>query len=450
MTALHELGIAQAAQQIRARQISAAELMDALLARCRALDADLKVWVTLDAPAAQAAARRRDAELQSEGPRGPLHGIPVGVKDIYYTRGIPTTCGSPIFADFIPDHDATTVALLKRAGAIIMGKTVTTEFACGDPAPTVNPWNAAHTPGGSSSGSAVGCAVRMFPASLGSQTAGSILRPAAYNGVVGFKPTFGRVSRHGVYPVSQSLDTMGTFTRSVADAALLLTALAGHDPADPDSSSQPIADYSQATHPPETPPRIGVIPQFFLERCDDEVRAHTAATTRALAQAGADLHEIALPTDFDSLLAAHRALMTVEGANVHRRNFAARPNDYSPNVRQVIEQGIATPALTYLQAKNFQRQFTHDAHKAMSNFDALLTPATYSPAPAGRETTGNPMFQTPWTFGGFPALTLPSGLSARRLPLGIQLIAPHFAEPTLLATAAWCEQALNITLQSPL
>ena len=450
MTALHELGVAHAAQQIRDRHISAAELMDALLARCHALDARLKVWVTLDAPAALAAARRRDAELQAEGARGPLHGIPVGVKDIYCAHGVPTTCGSPIFADFIPDYDATSVALLKRAGAIIMGKTVTTEFACGDPAPTLNPWNPAHTPGGSSSGSAVGAAVRMFPAALGSQTAGSILRPAAYNGVVGFKPTLGRISRHGVYPVSQSLDTMGTFTRGVADAALMLNALAGRDPADPDSSANPVADYTQAARPPETPPRIGVVPQFFLERCDDEVRAHTAAATRALAHAGADLREIVLPTDFDALLATHRALMTVEGANVHQRNFAIRPSDYSPNVREVIEQGLATPALAYLQAKNFQRQFTHDARQAMSGLDALLTPATYSQAPASRETTGNPMFQTPWTFGGFPAISLPSGVSAQGLPLGIQLIADHFAEPRLLATAAWCEQALNVTLQSPL
>lgn len=450
MTALHELGVAHAAQQIRDRQISAAELMDALLARCHALDAHLKVWATLDAPAALAAARRRDAELHTEGARGPLHGIPVGVKDIYYTRGIPTACGSPIFADFIPDYDATSVALLKRAGAVIMGKTVTTEFACGDPAPTLNPWNAAHTPGGSSSGSAVGAAVRMFPAALGSQTAGSILRPAAYNGVVGFKPTFGRISRHGVYPVSQSLDTMGTFTRSVADAALMLNALADHDADDPDSSTKPVADYSLAARPPETPPRIGVVSQFFLERCDDEVRAHTAAATRALAQAGADLREIALPTDFDALLAAHRALMTVEGANVHQRNFEIRPDDYSPNVREVIEQGIAASALTYLQAKNFQRQFRLDARRAMAGLDALLTPATYSQAPASRETTGNPMFQTPWTFGGFPAISLPSGVSAQGLPLGIQLVADHFAELGLLATAAWCEQALNVTLESPL
>ena len=170
MSELYELGVAEAAEGIRKGDLSAAELMEALLARCEALEGALKVWVTLDGDAALAAARERDRELATEGPRGTLHGVPVGVKDIYYTRGVLTTCGSPIFADFVPNYDATSVALLKRAGAIIMGKTVTTEFACGDPSPTVSPWNPAHTPGGSSSGSAVGAAVGMFPASLGSQT----------------------------------------------------------------------------------------------------------------------------------------------------------------------------------------------------------------------------------------------------------------------------------------
>ena len=185
--------------------------------------------------------RRRGSatgSLRAEGPRGPLHGVPVGIKDIYFTRGVLTTSGSTIYAEFVPDYDATTVALLRQAGAIIMGKTVTTEFACGDPSPTVSPWNAAHTPGGSSSGSAVGAAVGMFPAALGSQTGGSIVRPSSYNGIVGLKPTFGRVSRYGVYPVSESLDTMGPMVRSVADAAAMLNVLAGHDVNDPDSSER--------------------------------------------------------------------------------------------------------------------------------------------------------------------------------------------------------------------
>ena len=192
MTDLHDLTVVGAARAIREREVSAEELMSALLARCGELEPQLRVWVTLDEEAAIDAARLRDRELAAEGPRGPLHGVPVGVKDIYYTRGVKTTACSAILADFVPDYDSTAIVKLRQAGAIIMGKTVTTEFACGDPPPTRNPWNHEHTPGGSSSGSAVGVIAKMFPAALGSQTGGSVLRPASFNGVVGLKPTFGR------------------------------------------------------------------------------------------------------------------------------------------------------------------------------------------------------------------------------------------------------------------
>ena len=449
MSELYQLGVAEAAEGIRGGALSAVELMEALLARCAALEDSLKVWVTLDGDAALAAARARDKELAAEGARGALHGVPVGIKDIYYTRGVLTTCGSPIFAEFVPDYDATGVALLKRAGAIIMGKTVTTEFACGDPAPTVSPWNAAHTPGGSSSGSAVGAAVGMFPASLGSQTGGSIVRPSAYNGVVGLKPTFGRVSRQGVYPVAESLDTMGPITRGVADAALMLDALAGHDISDTDSSRQPVADYSRAAMSSTKPPRIGLVTQFFMEQCDDETREHTENVVDLLRKAGAVVSEVSLPTNFDEVLLAQRTLMAVEGAQVHERNFALRPNDYSPNVRGVVEQGLATSALAYLKAKRLQRDFRRAAHAALHGYDTLLMPSTPAPAPPSRETTGDPKFQSPWTFGGFPEITLPSGLSASGMPLGIQLVAAHFDEVGLLAAAAWCERAMSIDLGMP-
>ena len=266
MPNLHNLTAAQSARAIRDGDASAVELVSALLERSRALDPSLKVWVTLDEDAALAAARSRDRELASEGPRGPLHGVPVGVKDIYYTRGVLTTACSRILADFVPDYDSTAVAKLRQAGAIILGKTVTTEFANGDPPPTVNPWDAERTPGGSSSGSAVGVAARMFPAALGSQTAGSVLRPASFNGVVGIKPTFGRISRYGVVPVAASLDTMGHMARSVEDAALLLDAMAGYDPLDPDSSERPVQDYTAAASIPLESPRIGLVRRFFWER----------------------------------------------------------------------------------------------------------------------------------------------------------------------------------------
>ena len=446
MSELHELGVVEAAEMIREGTMSTVELMEGLLARCEAMDDALKVWVTLDGDAAMAAARERDRELANEGARGPLHGVPVGIKDIYFTRGILTTSGSKIYAEFVPDYDATTVALLKQAGAVIMGKAVTTEFACGDPSPTVSPWNAAHTPGGSSSGSAVGAAVGMFPAALGSQTGGSIVRPSSYNGIVGLKPTFGRVSRYGVYPVSESLDTMGPMVRSVEDAALMLNALAGHDVNDPDSSQRSTEDYLKAAQSKIKPPRIGLVRQFFMEQCDDETRANTESVAVALGEAGAMVEEVTLPVDFDEALRAQRTLMSVEASQVHEDNFAVRADDFSANVHGLVEQGMGTPALTYLKAKHFQREFARGVQAGMTGFDALLKPTTPAPAPPSRETTGDPKFQSPWTLGGFPEITLPSGLSESGMPLGAQLVAGHFEEARLLAVAAWCEEVIGVRL----
>ena len=447
MSEMHELGVVEAAELIRNGDMSAAELMEGLLARCDAMDDALKVWVTLDGDAAMAAARERDRELASEGARGPLHGVPVGIKDIYFTRGVLTTSGSKIYAEFVPDYDATTVALLKQAGAVIMGKAVTTEFACGDPSPTVSPWNAAHTPGGSSSGSAVGAAVGMFPAALGSQTGGSIVRPSSYNGIVGLKPTFGRVSRYGVYPVSESLDTMGPMVRSVEDAAVMLNVLAGHDISDPDSSERPTEDYLQAAQSKIKPPRIGLVRQFFMEQCDDETRANTESVAATLGEAGAVVEEVSLPVDFDEALRAQRTLMSVEAVQVHEDNFRGACLTTSRRMCDgLVEQGMGTPALTYLKAKHFQREFARGVQAGMAGYDALLMPTTPAPAPPSRETTGDPKFQSPWTLGGFPEITLPSGLSEGGMPLGAQLVAGHFDEARLLAVAAWCEEVMGVRL----
>ncbi len=445
----YELTIAEAASQIRAGQLSPVELMESLLRRSEKLEPSLNVWVTLDSDFALETARQRELELAVEGPRGPLHGIPVGIKDIYYTRGMRTTCCSPIYADFVPDYDATTVALLRRAGAIIMGKTVTTQFACGDPPPTKNPWNAAHTPGGSSSGSAVGVAARMFPAALGSQTAGSVLRPAAYNGVVGLKPTFGRISRHGVVPVSWSLDTMGTFTRTVEDAALMLGALAGHDPKDASTSTVPIQDYAAVLDRQQFPPRVGLLRKFFYERANAEVRQHTDQIAQRLAAAGAMVEEVKIPMDFDTVISTNRVLMTVECAAYHQPVFSERPDDYAPNVRGVIEAGMIMPAVTYMQAQRNRRRFRRLVEEAAQGFDVLLTPSIYSAAPRDLSSTGDPMFQSPWTTCGIPAITLPSGLSESGLPLGIQLAAAPFDEAGLLAAARWCERVLKVELATP-
>jgi Asp-tRNA(Asn)/Glu-tRNA(Gln) amidotransferase A subunit family amidase len=375
--------------------------------------------------------------------------VPVGIKDIYYTEGVRTTACSAILADFVPEYDATTVARLKQAGAIIMGKTVTTEFACGDPPPTRNPWNAEHTPGGSSSGSAVGVSVGMFPASLGTQTAGSVLRPAAFNGVVGFKPTFGRISRYGVVPVAWSLDTMGSFTRSVEDAALILGVLAGHDANDASTSTREVPDYMAAVEDRRGPPRIGHIRQFFYERATSETRDHVDGVVEKLAEAGATVEDVKLPSNFETMLSAHRVLMTVEAAAVHQEWFADRADDYSPNIRGVIEHGMLVPGVSYVQAQRVRRAFRRDLEEALQSFDVLLTTATVAPAPRDLSTTGDPMYQTPFTFAGVPSISLPSGLSADGLPFGIQLAAAPFAEETLLASARWFEGVIDVELTPP-
>ena len=443
MTDLHDLTVAAAAQAIRDREVSAEEMMSALLARCSELEPQLRVWVTLDEDAAIDAARLRDRELAAEGPRGPLHGVPVGVKDIYYTRGVKTTACSAILADFVPDYDATAIAKLRQAGAIIMGKTVTTEFACGDPPPTRNPWNHEHTPGGSSSGSAVGVIAKMFPASLGSQTGGSVLRPAAYNGVVGLKPTFGRISRYGVVPVSASLDTMGHYARTVEDTALLLDAMSGFDPNDPGSVERQVPDFHAASLAPQAAPRIGLVRKHFWERASQETRDHADSIARQFADAGAVVEDVDLPTDFDELLWAHRILMTTEAADAHREWFDGRADDYSPNVRGVIEDGLKASAVSYLRAKEVQATFSREMGEAMRPFDVVMTPATPAAAPRDLSATGNPMFQSPFTFGGFPTISMPSGFDSVSMPLGVQLGAPHWEEARLLSVSAWCEGVLG-------
>ena len=443
MTELHDLTVAESARAIREREVSAEELMSALLARCSELEPQLRVWVTLDEDAALDAARLRDRELASEGPRGPLHGVPVGIKDIYYTQGVLTTACSKILADFVPGYDATAVAKLRQAGAVIMGKTVTTEFACGDPPPTRNPWNHEHTPGGSSSGSAVGVIAKMFPASLGSQTGGSVLRPAAYNGVVGLKPTFGRISRYGVVPVSASLDTMGHYARSVEDTAMLLDTMSGYDPNDPGSVDAQIPDFHATSLSPQDSPRIGLVRKHFWERASRETQDHANSIAQRFADAGAVVEDAELPTDFEELLWAHRILMATEAADAHRDWFAGREDDYSPKVRETIEAGLKASAVDYLKAKDVQATFTHEMTEAMRRFDVVMTPATPSAAPRDLSTTGDPMFQSPFTFGGFPTISLPSGFDSNSMPFGVQLGTPHWEEAKLLSVAAWCEGVLG-------
>ncbi len=450
MTEPHELTIAQASTEIAAGRLTSQASVEALLRRIYKLDSRLKSWVTVDSDGALETARALDRELAQSGPRSPLHGIPLGMKDIYYTAGLKTTACSKILADFVPDYDAASVARLREAGAVVLGKTVTTEFASGDPPPTLNPWRPAHTPGGSSSGSAVAVAARMIPGAMGSQTGGSILRPAAYNGIVGFKPTFGRISVFGVLPLAWSLDTIGPMVNSVEDAAIMLQHLAGYDPRDSGSADVPTSDYLQALNELARPPRIGFIGGFFKERAETEVWAHTEGVAQNLAAAGATVEMVMPPPSFASAHTVQWVVNNAETAAYHEENFRTRAHDYSEILRQRIEVGILTPAVSYIQAQRLRRVFRREMEELANGWDLLLTPTTPTPAPRDLTTTGDPVFQSPWTSCGLPTITIPSGISpSTGLPLGTQLAAPPFEEARLLAGAKWCEGVLDLSLFPP-
>jgi aspartyl-tRNA(Asn)/glutamyl-tRNA(Gln) amidotransferase subunit A len=340
-----ELSASEAAKQIKGKDLSPVTLVQSLLDRIDSLEPALKAWVYLDREEVLSEARRKEQEVGSGNNLGLLHGVPIGLKDIYYTAGIPTTACSKVYADFVPEYDATTVSSLKRAGAIMLGKTVTTEFACMDPSPAINPWNPAHTPGGSSSGSAVSVASRMCPAAMGSQTVGSVLRPASYNGLVGFKPTFGRVSRYGVIPVSWTLDTMGWLTRTVEDAALLLQVMAGPDSADPVASRSEVPDYLKGLETPAAP-RIGVLRRFYYEQADLETQQNVDQTLQQLSQAGAQVEELPMPDSIDSAIADQLLIMAVEGASFHQPMYEKQAQDYQPKLREMLARGLAIDAVS--------------------------------------------------------------------------------------------------------
>ena len=444
----YELSLSESAQEIASGQLSPVELAQSLLARIDAKE-NLQAWVTIDREEVLGAAARAEEAVAQGTASGALHGVPIGLKDIFYTAGMKTTACSPLYADFVPDYDATVVAKLKEAGAIMLGKAVTTEFATADPSPTLNPWNHAHTPGGSSSGSSVAVATSMCAGALGSQTGGSTCRPASYNGIVGLKPTYGRLSKYGVIPASWSLDTVGILVRDVTDATLMLQAMAGYDPNDPSSAHEPVLDYVGPVANYAMAPRVRLIRQHFLEVCDDETRANTQAAFDKFADLGCEADEVRLPASFDTCYSAHRVVMDVECATFHEELFRQHPDQYGRRLRSTIETGLLLPGVRYLQAQRMRTAFARDMRELVADGAILVTPTTPAAAPRDLNTTGDPIFQSPWTSCGLPTITLPSGLSANGLPLGVQLIGAPFREDELLCAARWCEAALRVNMRPP-
>ena len=437
---LHTLDAVDAARAIREKVLSPVDLVDALLERIERIDGRVQAWVLVDRDGARRAARQAADEAARGTFRGPLHGVPFGAKDIFYSAGLPTEGGSKTMAGFVPDYDATSVARLKAAGAILLGKLHTTEFATSDPAPTRNPWNLACTPGGSSSGSAAAVAARTVPLALGTQTIGSNVRPAAYCGLVGLKPTFGRISTRGVMPLSYSQDHVGLMARSVEDIALGLSITAGHDPGDASSSRAPVADYPAALTRRRAP-RVGLLREF-LERATPEVADITVQTVNRLARAGAAVDEAKLPPTFRAVAAAAYVIMRSETASVHAERFALKADLYRPAIRSSIEMGMLIPGDLYVRALRIRRQFRREMSPLLERYDVLLTPTTPTPAPEGMA-TGDASFQLPWSISGLPSITVPCGLATSGLPLGLQLVSGAFTEAPLLSAAAWCEDVLG-------
>ncbi len=443
--------IIDAARAIRRCDVTPQDLVNGALSQIHRLDEHVHAWVLVDDSGAMAAAELAAKELAQGNDRGPLHGIPIGIKDIVDLAGMPTRAGSQLTNPRAVGGDATVVERLRAAGAIILGKTVTTEFACFDPSPTRNPWNLEHTPGGSSSGSAAAVALGMCLGAIASQTGGSITRPASYCGVAGCKPTFGRTSRAGVVPVSFHLDHVGVMARTAADCAVMLSAIAGDDPRDPASVPREEFELPGATAALSSsaplgaiqPPRLSVLGAYFFEQADAEVARVTREALDVLADHGARLVHVALPSGFDQVHVMHRRLMAAEAADFHRREFGAPRAGYGPSLAALLDEGFATSMADYQEALVHQTQFRNAVARSLSGVDALVTPATPTAAPASLSTTGDPRFNSPWSHAGVPTVCIPCALTAAGMPIALQLIGPAWSEARLLSVAAWCEEKLN-------
>jgi Asp-tRNA(Asn)/Glu-tRNA(Gln) amidotransferase A subunit family amidase len=417
---LHLLSATEASQRLAAGEITSERLVTDCLARIAARDGAVHAWCHLEEGRALAAARAADATA----PRSALHGIPVGVKDICDTADMPTTYGSRVYAGHRPGKDAACVQRLRDLGAIVLGKTVTTEFAYFTPGPTTNPHHAGHTPGGSSSGSAAAVADRMCPLAFGTQTAGSVIRPAAFCGVVGFKGSYGWYSLEGVSPLAPELDTLGLFVRSVADAILFHSTLLGTRPAEPPAK-----------------PRIALARSRLWEECEASGRAAMERAACCLAEAGAVVKDVELPFD-EGTLNADQALVMAAGAaralgvvyDAHRTRLE--------RIAELIEAGRRVMSGAYEVART-RREAARAAMMAFfADYDVILTPAARGEAPAGLASTGDPLFNRAWTWLGLPCMALPFEKGPHGLPLAVQLVGQPERDAALLALARWVETRL--------
>jgi len=422
MPDLHFLTATQAAGLIRAGKLNPAELTEACLARIAEREPLVKAFATFDPAYAR-------AQAEKAGP-GPLHGIPIGIKDVLDTADLPSEYGSPIWSGWRPKADAAAVVWAKQAGGVVMGKTVTTEFATRKPGPTANPAGLDHTPGGSSSGSAAGVADGFFPLAYGTQTAGSVIRPAAYCGIVGYKPTYNTIERFGMKVMSASLDTVGVMARSVADCALFAAAVSTRDLGDPDVK-------------PDRAPRVGICMGPTASAALPETEALRVRVTNALIRAGARVTDRELPTHFNALVDAHPIVMNHESARALGWELENAPEGLSEGLRERMAFGLSRTADQVAEAYAVFERTQQAFPDAMDGLDVLITPSAPGEAPKGLDWTGDPTFNSVWTSLHVPCVTVPAGLGPNGMPLGIQIVGRRGDDKAVLAWAQWDAAAVG-------
>lgn len=432
---LFEMSAAEAAAAIQSGETTSEELVQACLDHIATLEDSVGAWAHLDPEYALQQARDADLQRRSGMSVGPLHGVPVGVKDIFDTRDMPTEDGTVLHAGRTPAYDATAVALLREAGAVIMGKTVTTELAVYAPGKTRNPHDPARTPGGSSSGSAAAVAAHMVPLAIGTQTNGSVIRPASYCGVFGYKPSHGLISRYRVLQQSRALDQVGVFGRTVADVALLAEQLMGFDERDPDMRPRSRPNLTgTATEEPLVPPRLAFVQTPAWDQADKDVQDAFAELMEFL---GDEAEELDLSDLLENAVNWHRTIMEADLARSFRREYERGKESLSATLREMIERGQQCLAMDYNEALEQIPVLNSALDEILLEYDAIITPATTGEAPAGLESTGSPVFCTPWSLCGMPTISVPILQGSNGMPIGVQMTAARNDDARLLRTANW-------------
>ena len=458
-TPLHYLSIVDTAAMLRAKKLSPVEVAQAYLDRIDAHDGRLRAYITVMREQALAQAREAERDIQAGRYIGPLHGVPVAVKDIIYIRGVLTSAGSRVLSDHLPGDDSTIIERLRGAGAVLLGKLNLSEFAIGGtidhPFGTPrNPWNTDHSAGASSSGSGIAVAAGLCAGALGSDTGGSIRGPSSFCNIVGIRPTYGRVTRHAVVPMAWSLDTAGPMTRTVEDCAIMLEAIAGHDPRDPSSSSEPVPSYTQSIDAGTRDLRIGLPEEMFdFEGLDAEVHDAVTMAVGVLEELGASSEPVSLPTSERSG-AVFISIADVECAAFHSNWLRTRGDDYDWSTRTRLESAALTPATAYIRAERARALIRREMLEALEMHDVLVMPTGPVPPPRIEASTGSPgghyqgrldlgrrRYTSPAALAGLPALSVPCGFSKAGLPIGVQIVGRPFAEATLFTVGRAYEAA---------